>query len=247
MIVLAGSRVRQMRARGLAARTLAARTLAAVVALGWRAHALDRRIAPRAAQGDATGGGVAARQIAFERLVARYQAPLLDFLYGMTRDREWAADLVQETFLKAYSAAPDPDAIAYPQAWLYRIATNAAINALRHRNRFAWLPLARLEPDAGADSSDRWRLPPLASLPYEDVAASVAERDAVWSVLAELPPRWRAVLLLQTTAGFSTAEIADQLGLTEANVRKLLFRAKERYRAIHARLEALGEAKGGAR
>jgi len=246
MIVLAGSRVRSLRARGLA-RTLAAVAAVAAVAAGWRAHTLGRRTAPRAAQGDAAASGVAARQVAFERLVARYQAPLLDFLYGMTRDREWASDLVQETFLKAYGAAPDADAIAYPQAWLYRIATNAALNALRHRNRFAWLPLAHLEPETGADSAERWRRPPLASLPYEDVAASVAERDAVWSVLAELPTRWRAVLLLQTTAGFTTAEIADQLGLTEANVRKLLFRAKERYRAIHARLEAMGEAKGGAR
>lgn len=178
----------------------------------------------------------------FEELFASYQIPLLDYLYGMTRDREWAADLAQETFARAFAASPDAADIAYPQAWLYRIATNLALSALRRRKRFGWLGLSAVEPDPGG--SDMWHVPADASyLRAEDIAVAVAERDAVWRVLAELPPRWRAVLLLQTTAGFGVGEIAAQLNLTEANVRKLLFRAKERFREIHARTEA----KGGAR
>ena len=113
-----------------------------------------------------------------------------------------------------------------------------------------WLPLSVIEPEAGASSSDRWRRPEVADLPGQDVAATVAERDAVWRVLAALPPRWRAVLLLQTTGGFEVREIAAQLGISEGNVRKLLFRAKERFRQIYARLaelEAEAEAKGGRR
>ena len=182
----------------------------------------------------------ALRRAQFEQLFARYHPQLLDFLYGMTRDRDWAADLAQETFLRAYAAESDLAAIAEPQAWLYRIATNTAINATRRQRRFNWLPLSRVEPDAGATGSDRWPLPPLTSLPYEDVAATVAERDAVWGVLAELPSRWRAVLLLQTVGGFAIGEIAELLHLSEANVRKLLFRAKERFRQVHAQLEAQG-------
>jgi RNA polymerase sigma-70 factor (ECF subfamily) len=186
-----------------------------------------------------------AQQSQFDAWFAEYHLPLLEYLYGMTRDREWAADLVQDTFLHAYSAAGrDSATIAHPQAWLYRIATNAALSALRRKRRLRWLPLSVVEPDAGASSSDRWRRPELAEPHSQDIAASVAERDAVWAVLAELPPRWRAVLLLQTTGGLEVSEIATQLGISDANVRKLLFRAKERFRQIHARL-AETEAKGG--
>lgn len=200
--------------------------------------------------GDATSGPDAAhtsavsRKAQLERWFARYQAPLLDYLYGMTRDREWAADLTQETFLRAYSAtSADIDAIERPQAWLYRIATNAAISALRRKRRFDWLPLSAVEPEAGANSSDRWLRPDAAVLAGPDIATTVVERDAVWSVLAELPPRWRAALLLQATVGFQTREIATQLGISETNARKVLFRAKERYRQIAGRLAEV-EAKG---
>jgi RNA polymerase sigma factor (sigma-70 family) len=74
-----------------------------------------------------------------------------------------------------------------------------------------------------------------------DLAADVAERDAVWTVLAELPPRWRAVLLLQTVAGFEVREVASLLQLSEANVRKSLFRAKERFRTLYHSLDGRGD------
>ena len=184
------------------------------------------------------GGRADARQARFEQWFAQYRLPLLDYLYGMTRDREWAADLVQEAFLRAFAASGDPEAINSPRAWLYRIATNTALTALRRRKHFTWLPLAAVEPESGASSSDRWTRPETMALPSHDFAVGVAERDAVWRTLAELPPRWRSVLLLQATAGFEVHEIAAQLGLSEANVRKILFRAKERFRELHARNEA---------
>lgn len=191
-----------------------------------------------------------ARQAQFEQWFAQYRPLLLDYLYGMTRDHEWAADLVQETFLHAYAASGDPNAITHPRAWLYRIATNTTLTALHRHRRFTWLPLTAVESHDSADSSDRWVRPNLPDLPEYDFAVSVAERDAVWKTLAELPPRWRSVLLLQTTGGFEVGEIAVQLGLSEANVRKIVFRAKERFRALHAQHEAADRdhlAKGGAR
>lgn len=176
-----------------------------------------------------------------ERLFARYQAPLLDYLFGMTHDYELAADLTQETFMRALTAAQQLDAVTNPQAWLYRIATNAALNVSRRQRRFRWLPLGRLEGDrtSTTSSSDRWRAPTLPQAQahlYDDFATDVAERDAVWRTLVALPPRWRAVLLLQTTAGFSAREIAASLGLEEGNVRKILFRAKERFRALYTQM-----------
>lgn len=178
-----------------------------------------------------------ARRDAFSELFACYSAPLVDYLYGMTHEREWAADLAQETFAHAMAATSDLATITHPRAWLYRIATNLALTALGRRRRFRWLPLSYVEPESSAESSGGQSALPAPDLPYADLADTVAERDAVWGVLAELPPRWRAVLLLQTAAGFEVAEIAVQLHLTEANTRKILFRAKERFRALHAQAE----------
>lgn len=185
-----------------------------------------------------------AERARFEGLFSRYSAPLLDYLYGMTRDRETAADLVQETFLRAYAARHALDAVAYPQAWLYRIATNAALSAGRRRGRLQWLPLTVVEPETGMGDSDHWPIPPAGMPRGDDIAISVVERDAVWSVLAALPPRWRAVLLLQTQGGFGASEIATLLGLREDNVRKILFRAKERFRALY---RAFSEGEAGTR
>ncbi len=226
---------------------------------GWRPGSMRRTRTPlrfltlwlasldgNTARPPGAGSSIGAAQAAqVEQWFARYQLPLLDYLYGMTRDHEWAADLAQETFLRACTVT-DLTAIEHPQAWLYRIATNVAISALRRRKRFGWLPLSAIEPEAGdADTSRQTRLE-MPAMPPRDIEATAAERDAVWAVLAELPPRWRAVLLLQTAAGFEVREIAMQLRLSEANVRKLLFRAKERFRTIYAHYDAMS-ANGGAR
>jgi RNA polymerase sigma-70 factor, ECF subfamily len=187
-----------------------------------------------------------AEQSTFEQLFARYYRPLLDYLYGMTRDRALAEDLVQETFLRAFAAGTKLPGVTYPQAWLYRIANNVALDTNRRQRHFNVLPLNRVEPEAGTSDPGSWSDP--LSLPstmrQDDIAVSVAERDCVWQVLAELPPRWRAVLLLQTTAGFGPRDIGTLLHLEEGNVRKILFRAKERFRSIYTAQDA-GEAIGG--
>jgi RNA polymerase sigma-70 factor (ECF subfamily) len=186
----------------------------------------------------AGGARSATERQAFEQFFSRYQLPLLDYLYGMTRDHAVAEDLVQETFLRAYEATTAVAQLPHPQAWLYRIATNIALDTLRRQRRFHWLPLSHVEPEAGASGTAPWAASPPPAMRREDISASVAERDAVWGVLAELPPRWRAVLLLQTAAGFSVRDIAKLLHLEEGNIRKMLYRAKERFRAIYAELEA---------
>jgi RNA polymerase sigma-70 factor (ECF subfamily) len=180
----------------------------------------------------------------FSQFFAQYHLPLLDYLYGMTRDRELAADLAQDTFMKAFADAPELAGILHPKAWLYTIATHLALNAARHRGRFEWLPLSRVEPEAaGGTAEEAWASLPAVVLPpvgQDDFVASVAEREVVWAVLAELRPSWRAVLLLQASAGFEVREIAAHLQLSEGNVRKILFRAKERFRARYTDLAMRG-------
>jgi RNA polymerase sigma-70 factor (ECF subfamily) len=188
------------------------------------------------------GSVPAVEHVAFIDLFARYHLSLLDYLYGMTRDRELADDLAQDTFMHAWAAAPDLVGIAQPRAWLYRIATHLALDAIRHRSHFAWLPLSLIEPESGGTAMEAWSALPPIQLPqsHGDLAGGVVERDAIWTVLTELPARWRAVLLLQTVAGFEVREIAALLRLSEANVRKVLFRAKERFRMLYRRLDGEG-------
>lgn len=182
-------------------------------------------------------------RLAFTDLFAHYHLALLDYLYGMTRDRELAADLAQDTFERAFAAAPDLAGIAQPRAWLYRIATHVALNAIRHGRHFEWLLLSRVMPDGDEEAAKAWSmLPPVEFLQTPgNLADDVAEREVVWAVLGELPPRWRTVLLLQTVAGFEVREVAVLLQLSEANIRKSLFRAKERFRTVYRSLDGKGD------
>src|SRR5262249_13207494 len=93
---------------------------------------------------------------AFVDLFARYHVPLLDYLYGMTRAGELAADLAQDTFVRAFAAAPTLAGIEQPRAWLYHIATRVALNAIRHRGHFEWLPLSRVQSEEGGGPAAAW-------------------------------------------------------------------------------------------
>ncbi len=92
-------------------------------------------------------------------LYAVWRGAVLDYLYGLTRNHVAATDLMQETFLRAWASATPLDTIQQPNAWLYRMATNLALNQSRRQRRFVWLPLETVEPLGAAGSSDRWLIP----------------------------------------------------------------------------------------
>jgi DNA-directed RNA polymerase specialized sigma24 family protein len=80
---------------------------------------------------------------------------------------------------------------------------------------------------------------------WRRASSNVVERDAIWETLAALPPRQQAALLLQTNGGFEPREIAVLLALSETNVRKILFRAKERFRTVYQAMNADEDVKRG--
>ena len=173
--------------------------------------------APPAAVSEALSGS-------FEAVVERYQAPLISFLYGMVGVREQAEDLAQDTLIKAYTALekrrPGQE---FSAGWLFRIARNTALDALRRKRRIHWLPFG-IEHEA--------------ALPVRgDFAGRLAERELVQQVLARLPERYRTCLLLRTVAGRSNGEVAEALGISARNVNMILFRARERFRREYALLE----------
>jgi len=148
------------------------------------------------------------------------RAELFTFLIGMTRDRDVAEDLLQDTFIRLIREARAnrmPDDV---RPWLYRVAANAAIS--RGRRGAVW---HRLMPRL-VDRSEPER-------PDEEVVRVERERD-LGAALAELQPEARAALLL-AARGFAGVEIASSIGRTEGATRTLMCRSRVQLRR---RLEA---------
>jgi RNA polymerase sigma-70 factor (ECF subfamily) len=156
---------------------------------------------------------------AFDTLFQRWAGPLLRYLRRMLRDPATAEDLVQEAFLRVYRARDRYRPDARFSTWLYRIATNLALNELRRPRRRdphesldaeGAAPLAALAPDADQQVDARRR------------AAALAR------ALGSLPDRQRAALLLSAVEGRSYAEVAELLDVTEQAVKALVHRARVR-------------------
>lgn len=156
----------------------------------------------------------------FERLFGEFQRPILNYLYRMVSSREQAEELTQDVFVKAYHALPRLPAEANVRAWLYRIATNTAYDSLRRARLVRWMPLLE-NRDSLVMSGDR--------------GSGIGEREAVQKTLAELKPAYRAPLILYSVQGYSVAEIAGMLGISEGAVKTRLYRAREKFRRAYGR------------
>jgi RNA polymerase sigma-70 factor (ECF subfamily) len=163
---------------------------------------------------------------AFDELFRRWARPLLRYLESLLRDAGAAEDLVQEAFLRVHRARDRYQPDARFSTWLYRIATNLALNELRRPRRRN--PHESVDPDTEAPVSDP---------PVDEVVDARRRRDAVETALVELPHRQRAALL-QVVVGRSYAEVAEALEVSEQAVKALVHRARS------SLAERLGE-KGG--
>jgi RNA polymerase sigma-70 factor (ECF subfamily) len=168
-----------------------------------------------------------------------------------------AEDVTQETFIRAWRNFAGFDGRGPFRAWLYRIATNACLDALARRKRSrrvlpnqrrAGLGAVPEHAPVGARAADVAWLEPYPDRLLEGIAdeapnpeARYAAREAVRlafvAVIQQLPPRQRAVLLLADVLGWPVAEIASTLGRTPASVNSALQRARETL-ARHYRNEA---------
>lgn len=150
-------------------------------------------------------------------LVERHRAEVLAYLVRLLGDRDDAQDACQDTFLRAHRAfarlAPDSN----HRAWLYRIATNSALNARRRSRRQG----RRFDMDVDTLPARR----------AEPVAARERLR-AVARAVQTLPTRQRAALMLRQFQGLDYAEIAATLGGTEAGARANVYQALKKLRAI---------------
>lgn len=151
---------------------------------------------------------------AFRALFERFQTPLVNYIYRLVSDWDVANDLAQDTFLKAYTALPRTDDTLQISPWLYRIATNTALDALRRRKRITWVPFD-LEQEPAS--------------PVPDMAIRNAEGDAIQAALAHVPSDQRICLVLNMYQGMAYKEIAEMLGISVNLVAVRIYRGREKF------------------
>jgi RNA polymerase sigma factor (sigma-70 family) len=154
---------------------------------------------------------------AFEAIVERYRRPLMRYVSRLLAP-ERAEDVVQQCFVSAYEAMHRDAAELNLRPWLYRIAHNGALNALRDR------ALGHAELDERIDGVER---------PDQALERAIGLRELVVAVQA-LPERQRSAILLRELEGRSYDEIALALGVTDGAVRQLLNRARNTLRTAAA-------------
>jgi RNA polymerase sigma-70 factor (ECF subfamily) len=154
-------------------------------------------------------------QEAFACLVGAYQTAVYNLTYRMLGDAAEAEDAAQETFLKAYTRLKTYDSERKFSSWLLAIASHHCIDRLRQR-RLGWLSLDELPPWRWLSSSKR----------PEEVVIRSEERGEVRQLLDQLPPHYRAAVILRYWHDLSYREIAEAMETTESAVKSTLHRAR---------------------
>ena len=167
----------------------------------------------------------------FGLLLNRYRNPLVSFFVRMVRDRALAEDLAQEAFLRVYKARHRYQPEARFATWLYRIATNLALNTLRDRK-------GEQNQVGGEDCEGN---PVIANVPD---SRPIAEQQLIGSdrerlirqAIEALPDNQRTAVILHKYQDVGYRQIAGILKVSESAVKSLLFRA---YETLRVRLEPM--------
>jgi RNA polymerase sigma-70 factor, ECF subfamily len=187
------------------------------------ATAIDQQVIVAATQGD---------HEAFEKIHGRYNEKLYNCLYRLVGNSDDASILASETWLRAWKGIGRFDGEYKIGTWLYKIATNLAMDELRRKKL---LIIESVEQRAE-----------LGLFHPKEVARDDPERDVirhedremVHQVLQQLPPKYRFALVLREYQGMSCEEIGQVIGSTRSAVKSLLFRAREEFRKVHRRLDS---------
>lgn len=179
----------------------------------------DRELAERAKQGD---------QDAFEQLVRDNQNKVWSLALRFAGDRETAADLAQETFLKAWQGLSSFQGESSFSTWIYRLTANVCVDYLRKKaRREAVEPVVSLDDPGGswAEPADREQDPQL-QLERSERGQALARG------LSRLPDWQRQALVLRELSGLSYREIGDKLCLDMGTVKSRIARARLNLRKI---------------
>jgi RNA polymerase sigma-70 factor, ECF subfamily len=176
----------------------------------------------------------------FALLLHRYRTPLVNFLYRMVRNREQAEDLAQEVFIRVYRARADYVPSAKFTTWLFRIATNLALNSVRDTRHQRMEVSLDAPVTVDAEDGDERPLDVAEKNPnIEEHLVQEAQRDMIRHAIEKLPEKQRAAVLLHKYQELDYGEISKILECSESALKSLLFRAYETLRVELAPLVAL--------
>jgi RNA polymerase sigma factor (sigma-70 family) len=161
-----------------------------------------------------------AETASFDRLFEEFSAPIYNYALRMVGDPDRAADITQDTFIKAYRKLDSLTDETSIRSWLYRIATNTAIDDMRRR---------RFVTPMGPDDERHRERPDHRPGPEAEVMASTLD-ERIQRALLRLRPNHRQCLLLSDLEDMSAHQIGEVMGLSYGAVRTLLCRARNEMR-----------------
>jgi RNA polymerase sigma-70 factor (ECF subfamily) len=167
---------------------------------------------------------------AFEKLIERYSGDIYALLYRITENPEEAADLTQDTFLRALRSIKGFRGDAGLKTWLFRIAINES------RNRFRWWKRRRrdvtisLDATVGSSEMTFSETLPDRSISPEEAALTREREHALEAALLDLPASYREAVVLCDIEGFSYEETAAALGIGIGTVKSRISRGREELR-----------------
>jgi RNA polymerase sigma-70 factor (ECF subfamily) len=186
-----------------------------------KARAEDAKLVEAAVAGDAN---------AFRKLVERNQGRLFAVAFGMLRDRDEAADVVQDAFIKAHKKLSDFEGNAAFSTWIYRICVNLCIDKKRAQARRRSVDIDDVGQAALSEDSiyaDVDIAPRLSSTNPLKNASNKELGGQIQAALAELSEDHRSVLLLREIDGMSYEEISQTLDIPRGTVMSRLFHARK--------------------
>lgn len=161
---------------------------------------------------------------AFEALLDKYHAPIINFIYRFIGDEQESEDLAQEVFLRIYRCASNYTPQAKFSTWIYRIAKNLTLNELRRKK------IQKTSSLEGMIQTEEGELKKQFS---DDKPSSLQELerqdliDIVRKAIDSLPPNQKTAVILSKYEGLSYEEIAKVIGCSVSAVKSLLSRARD--------------------
>jgi RNA polymerase sigma-70 factor, ECF subfamily len=165
---------------------------------------------------------------AFAYLMQKYRRPMVSFMYRMARNSAAAEDLAQEVFLRVYRSRESYEASAKFSTWLYRIATNLAVNYARDTRHERPENMVSID-EQDADTGLTVDLPD-ASLTAEEAILRRERMAAIRQKVQALPERQRMAVIMHKYQQMDYHQISQVLKLSESATKSLLFRAYETLR-----------------
>lgn len=164
---------------------------------------------------------------ALDALIRASYADVYALALRICRDREDAADVTQEVYVRVLRSVAGFRGESSFGTWLHRVTVNVALTSMRRRSR---RPMLGLHP-VGAPGDDSYDSVADPSPGPEERAERAELLSRAQAAVAALPDSSRTIVLLRDVEGMSTAEVAAATGLSETAVKVRLFRARERLRA----------------